>query len=105
LSGLLGIGGGIIHVPVLTQVLNFPVHIATATSHFVVATSTLAASITHAVSGSFTRVGETVVLSAGAILGAQVGARLSRRIPGALIVRMLAVALAIVAVRLLLDAL
>lgn len=105
LSGLLGIGGGIIHVPVLTQVLNFPVHIATSTSHFVVATSTFAASITHIVSGSFSRLGETVVLSAGAIIGAQVGARLSRRVPGNLIVRLLAVALAIVAVRLLIKSL
>lgn len=104
LSGLLGIGGGIIHVPALTQALSFPVHIATATSHFVVATSTFAASITHIVSGSFTRVGDTAVLSAGAIVGAQVGARLSRRIPGAIIVRLLAVALAIVALRLLLEA-
>src|SRR5262249_26991830 len=31
LSSVLGIGGGIIHVPALTRVLNFPVHIATAT--------------------------------------------------------------------------
>jgi hypothetical protein len=105
LSGLLGIGGGIIHVPALTQALNFPVHIATATSHFVVATSTFAGSVTHVISGSFTRLPETAVLSAGAIAGAQVGARLSRRIPGTVIVRLLAVALAIVALRLLIDAL
>jgi uncharacterized membrane protein YfcA len=105
LSGLLGIGGGIIHVPALTQVLSFPVHIATATSQFVVATSTLAAAISHAVSGTFTRLGETAVLSAGAIVGAQIGARLSRRIPGGIIVRLLAGALTIVALRLLIDAL
>jgi uncharacterized membrane protein YfcA len=29
ISGLLGIGGGIIHVPALTQILAFPTHIAT----------------------------------------------------------------------------
>jgi uncharacterized membrane protein YfcA len=103
LSGLLGIGGGIIHVPVLTQVLSFPVHIATATSHFVVAASTLAGSVTHVVSGSFTRPLETAILCVGAIIGAQVGARLSRRVPGAIIVRLLAAALTIVAVRLLID--
>jgi uncharacterized membrane protein YfcA len=105
LSGLLGIGGGIIHVPALTQLLSFPVHIATATSQFVVATSTLAASISHAFAGSFTRLVETAFLSAGAIAGAQIGARLSRRIPGTIIVRLLAGALAIVAVRLWVDAL
>ena len=36
-SSLLGIGGGIIHVPALVHLLNFPVHIATATSHFILA--------------------------------------------------------------------
>ncbi|MFN8556405.1 MAG: sulfite exporter TauE/SafE family protein [Dehalococcoidia bacterium] len=34
LSSLLGIGGGIIHVPVMVLLLGFPVHIATATSQF-----------------------------------------------------------------------
>ena len=36
-SSFLGIGGGIIHVPALVWFLNFPVHIATATSHFILA--------------------------------------------------------------------
>ena len=35
LSPLLGIGGGIIHVPALVQWLQFPVYVATATSHFI----------------------------------------------------------------------
>jgi uncharacterized protein len=35
LSSFLGIGGGIVHVPLLVGVLGFPTHIATATSHFV----------------------------------------------------------------------
>ena len=35
LSSLVGIGGGIIHVPMMIRMLGFPVHVATATSHFV----------------------------------------------------------------------
>ena len=35
-SSLLGIGG-IIHVPVMVQLLHIPPHIATATSHFILA--------------------------------------------------------------------
>jgi len=35
ISSFLGIGGGIIHVPSLGYLLHFPVHIATATSYFV----------------------------------------------------------------------
>ncbi len=102
MSGLLGIGGGIIHVPALTQLLSFPTHIATATSHFVVATNTFAAVITHVVRGAFTEgVSRAAVLSVGAVIGAQFGARLSQRVSGVLIVRLLAVGLAIVAIRLL----
>ncbi len=103
ISGLLGIGGGIIHVPALTQLLCFPTHIATATSQFVVAITTSAAVITHVVLGAFTKgVRRVVVLSAGAIVGAQFGARLSQRVSGVLIVRLLAAGLAIVAIHLLL---
>ena len=102
IAGLLGIGGGIIHVPAMTQVLFFPIHIATATSHFVVAISTLAAMVTHIIAGTFTSdIGRVAVLSVGAIIGAQFGARLSQRVKGSLIVRLLALGLAIVALRLL----
>jgi uncharacterized membrane protein YfcA len=101
-SGLLGIGGGIIHVPAMTQILFFPTHIATATSHFVVAITTFAAIDTHLVSGTFTSdIGRVAVLSVGAIIGAQFGARLSRKVKGSLIIRLLAVGLAVVALRLL----
>lgn len=101
-GGLLGIGGGIMHVPALTQLLCFPTHIATATSHFVVAATTFSAVVTHIVSGAFTAgVRRALVLAAGAIIGAQFGARLSRKISGALIVRLLAIGLAVVALRIL----
>jgi uncharacterized membrane protein YfcA len=102
LSGLLGIGGGIIHVPALTQLLSFPVHIATATSHFMVAITTLAAVLVHIISGAFSEgFRRAAVLSAGAIIGAQFGARLSRKVSGTWIVRLLAIGLGLVGIRLL----
>src|SRR5471032_1180776 len=52
-SSFLGIGGGIIHVPLLVQALGFPVHIATATSHFVLVAMSGAASLTHLAQGSY----------------------------------------------------
>jgi uncharacterized membrane protein YfcA len=101
-SGLLGIGGGIIHVPAMTQLLNFPAHIATATSHFVVAITTLSAVIVHVVTGAYTQgIRRAAVLSVGAIIGAQFGARLSRKVSGVWIIRMLAAGLALVGIRLL----
>jgi uncharacterized membrane protein YfcA len=101
ISGLFGIGGGIIHVPAMTQILFFPIHIATATSHFVVAISTFAATITHIIAGTYTSdIGRVAVLSAGAVIGAQFGARFSQRVRGSLIVRLLALGLVVVAIRL-----
>jgi uncharacterized protein len=68
----------------------------------VVAISTFAAIVTHIIAGTFTSdIGRVAVLSAGAVIGAQFGARLSQRVKGGLIVRLLAVGLAIVALRLL----
>jgi uncharacterized membrane protein YfcA len=101
-GGMFGIGGGIMHVPALTQLLCFPVHIATATSHFMVAITTFAAIMVHIVSGAFSEgIAKALVLSAGAVVGAQIGARLSHKVPGALIIRLLAGGLALVALRLL----
>ena len=100
-SSLLGIGGGIIHVPVLVRFLHFPVHIATATSHFVLAVMAFAGTLTHVATGSFHQgIGRALLLSAGVLLGAQAGARLSTRIHGVWIIRGLACALAAVGLRL-----
>ena len=52
-SSFLGIGGGVIHVPVMSPVLGLPVHVATATSHFVLAVMSGAATLTHLAEGSY----------------------------------------------------
>jgi uncharacterized membrane protein YfcA len=102
ISSLLGVGGGIIHVPALTQVLGFPAHIATATSHFMVAITTFSAIGTHLADGTYTSDFSVMfVLSVGAVIGAQFGARWSQKVTGTLIIRLLAIGLAVVALRLL----
>jgi len=101
-SSFLGIGGGIIHVPILVYLLNFPIHVATATSHFILAIMALTGTIVHIVDGSFGQgVHHMVPLSIGVVLGAQVGARTSRWFEGVWIVRSLAFALGLVGVRIL----
>ena len=100
LSSLLGIGGGIIHVPALVYVLRFPTHVATATSHFVLAISTFIVTIYHGATGALTGGWERAgMLALGVVFGAQVGARLSRRLKGTWIIRCLAVALMTVGAR------
>jgi uncharacterized membrane protein YfcA len=101
-SSFLGIGGGIIHVPALTYFLNFPVHVATATSHFILAIMALTGTLVHIATGTFTHgVHRTLALSIGVLLGAQIGARLSEKIQGSWIIRGLAIALGIVGLRIL----
>lgn len=102
LSSLLGIGGGIIHVPFLIRVLGFPPHVATATSHFVLTFMALAASVTHVMAGEFDHgLLPTLSLAVGVMMGAPIGAAASTRLQGSLIVRILAVALSLVGLRLL----
>lgn len=105
ISSLLGIGGGIIHVPVLVHLLNFPVHIATATSHFVLAVMSFSGTVVHITSGVLSSgIIQTVALSIGALFGAQLGARLSSRFHGVWIIRSLAIALGLVGIRILIMA-
>jgi len=106
ISSFLGIGGGVVHVPLLVGLLGFPTHIATATSHFVLAFMALVATLTHVLAGTFGHgVGlhRAAALSVGVVVGAQLGARLSQRISGQLIQRLLAAGLLGLGVRLILS--
>ena len=101
-SSLLGIGGGIIHVPLMVYLLGFPIHVATATSHFVLAIVVLAGVVVHAATGTlWPALGRIVPLAVGVLMGAQAGAWISSRVQGRWILRSLAVALAFAGLRLL----
>ncbi|HTE85325.1 MAG TPA: sulfite exporter TauE/SafE family protein, partial [Dehalococcoidia bacterium] len=105
-SSLLGIGGGIIHVPVLVEFLHFPVQIATATSHFILSFMALvgtAGYLTAGTLGPHAGLDQVLLLSLGVVPGAQLGARFSHRVRGGLILRLLGVALGTVGVRLVLT--
>lgn len=75
-SGLLGVGGGVILVPVLTAVLGFPTKTALGTSLAVVAAQAVPGTVTHAVLGN---IDWWVVagLAVGVIPGARLGSRLA----------------------------
>jgi uncharacterized membrane protein YfcA len=101
-AGLLGIGGGVIHVPAMVYLLCFPVHVATATSHFILVFTTLTGVLSHV--AFYSGIGDWLVvifLALGIIPGAQLGAYVSRHLHGNLIVRLLALALVILGIRLL----
>ncbi len=103
LSSLLGIGGGVIHVPVMATILHFPIHIAAATSQFVLMFMAAEGVSVHFATGTLhwdNSLGRAAILAAGAVPGAQAGAWLSRRVRGGMILRALAGALILVGVRL-----
>ncbi|MDQ6694113.1 MAG: sulfite exporter TauE/SafE family protein [Chloroflexota bacterium] len=102
LSSILGIGGGIVHVPALVTLFGFPAHIATATSHFILSISTITGSVSHFLIGNV-ELGPAAAMGLGAAIGAQIGGALSHRVQGRWIIRGLAAALTLVGARLIIG--
>jgi uncharacterized membrane protein YfcA len=100
LSSILGIGGGVVHVPAMVFLFGFPAHLASATSTFVLVFTSLAGGASHLTKGNIL-FGPAAAMSAGVIVGAQLGAQLARRVKGGIIVRFLTLALIVVGGRLL----
>jgi hypothetical protein len=101
ISSLLGIGGGVIQVPFMVRVLRFPPHVATATSQLVLAALALVATLSHLALGAFVKgLDQTMYLAVGVMMGAPFGALISARVRGSLLVRLLALALCVVGLRL-----
>jgi len=92
LSSILGIGGGVIHVPIMIYLLGFPTHVATATSHFVLCISSFFGVISHLLLGNVLLV-PALTIGLGAVAGAQFGALLSLKVKSKSIIALLALAL------------
>jgi len=79
LSGLLGIGGGPIKVPVMYIFMNVPLMVATATSNFMIGVTAAASAIVYYRRGDIL-VEYAAPLAVGVFLGSLLGARLAPRI-------------------------
>jgi uncharacterized membrane protein YfcA len=102
IASFLGIGGGSLVVPTLAYLLHFPVFIATGTSQFIVVITTFTATLVHIFHGSFHHGAHRIAaLGIGVLIGAQLGAYLSNKISGAWIIRALALAVAVVGIKML----
>lgn len=105
-SSMLGIGGGIVQVPLLVRVLKIPTHIATATSQLIVAVMAFWATLVHAVRGDLgapETLSQGLPLALGVAVGAQLGAYLSGRVRGPTLIRFLSLGLGLAGLRLLLG--
>jgi uncharacterized membrane protein YfcA len=103
-SSLLGIGGGVVRMPAMTGILSIPMPVAVPTSTLIGVFISGTAVIVHVADGHLTGGNATtaLLLAAGALVGAQLGAFLSPHLASTIVTRLLVVALALVGVHLVL---
>jgi uncharacterized protein len=80
-SGLFGIGGGSLFVPLMVMLFRFPPHVATATSMFVILLSSILGSGVHAWHGNIDW-WLFAFLAPGALIGGRIGAVIASRLSG-----------------------
>jgi len=78
MSSLLGIGGGIIKVPIMCQVMGVPIKAATATSTFMIGITTATAAMVYLGHG-YVVPAIVIPVALGAVAGAQLGSHLGSR--------------------------
>jgi uncharacterized protein len=102
-SGLLGVGGGVVTVPLMHLVMGAPMRVAVATSNFMIGITAAAGAYAYLFRGDIdARLAAPVVV--GVALGAAIGAAISGRIRTRWLVGLFVVVVAYVAVRMALVA-
>ncbi len=103
-SAFLGVGGGVVHVPVLVGAFGFSPHFAVSMSQFLVAFMATGSTGIHLTQGNLTGWAFAVLwLGSGAVVGSQVGARLAGRVNGRSVMLLLAFVLLLSGARMLLK--
>jgi hypothetical protein len=97
LSGLLGIGGGVVIVPALEVIAGFPMHLAVATSMFTMIFTSLSTGSTQLLLGHVV-FDYVIFLIIGIVAGAQLGARLAKRMRGSGIERLFGITMLMIGI-------
>ena len=100
LSGILGIGGGVIKVPVMNLAMGLPIKAATATSNFMIGMTAAAGAAVYFARGDISFFVAAPV-AVGVICGAKIGSRLLGSLRGGVIKAIFVVVLAVAAVQML----
>jgi uncharacterized membrane protein YfcA len=101
-SGFFGIGGGVVMVPVMNLAMGIPIHLAVATSMFLMVFTSISGVATHLALGNVL-VEHALVLAAGVVAGAQIGARAARRLRASHLSSLFGIVLIIVGARMALE--
>lgn len=80
ISGLLGVGGGIINVPTMNSLMGVPIRVALTTSTYMLGATAVASAVLYFSRGEIepALAGAVVV---GSVIGGRIGARLQHRLP------------------------
>ncbi len=102
ISGLFGIGGGTLLVPMMIILFSFPPHVATATSMFIILLSSIFGSATHVIQDNIDWIA-ALLLAPGAWIGGKTGAWISTKLSGKGLMIALRLALVLVAIRMIMK--
>ena len=101
-SGLLGIGGGSVLVPAMNMVLGIPIHVAVATSMFIMIFTSTSGTLTNIWLNQI-RFDYALLLAIGIIFGAQFGAHYAAKVSARNLQRIFAIVLLIASIRMILK--
>ncbi|MFB4169326.1 sulfite exporter TauE/SafE family protein [Virgibacillus sp. JSM 102003] len=102
LSGMFGIGGGSIMVPAMILLFGLPIHIATATSMFMILFISIISASTHIALGHVAW--EYVFFFIpGAWIGGTIGAKINQKVKGNILEWFLRIILIVIGIRLIID--
>lgn len=104
ISGLFGIGGGSLFVPLMVLLFRFPPHVATATSMFVIFLSAILGSGMHIALGEIDWL-LVLALAPGAWIGGKLGAKIAVRMSGKGLLWLLRITLLLLAAQLIVEGL
>lgn len=102
IASILGIGGGVIHVPMMTYILKFPVKKAIATSTAILTVSAFSGAVSHVCLGHVLWL-PAVGLTIGAMAGAQIGVRFVSRTKSSLLMKLTAFLVFAIGVKFIFD--
>jgi uncharacterized membrane protein YfcA len=103
LAAIMGVGGGFIMVPIMVYMLRMPMHVVVGTSLFQILFTCVDVTIMQSISNHTVDLVLAILLLLGSTIGAQFGARLSRRLKGDQLKILLASLVLVVMVQMLLG--
>ena len=103
ISSFFGVGGGFLRTPILVYAFGFPVQVAVATSIFALSFYTTAGAATHAFIGNIEWFPTFIFAGIGLVTGGQIGARLSGKVQGPWIMRLLMLVILAMGVQLMIQ--